>query len=272
MQGGRKRITLEVEIMGESYTALVDSGSMANFISANVINGKRLPWKKKKSPYPLFSGEGKPFHYNKGIIDMETDHLTSTILGREMEITYNMMDITSDIILGHPWFEEYNPQFDWTIGQLEWKPSIPGGPKELRILQEAEFRDDLATTPPKKEKRTKLRRPRKAKADVLTEKATQPGIRHKQTDFKQRKVLAFIRKEVTNINQEMKTSPIEERTKHIPTEFRKYKKLFQEELETGLPEHSNMDHVIQLVDRTTPTFSPIYGLNLKEIEVLREYL
>ena len=35
-----KKMILEVEIIGESYTALVNSGSIANFILISIINRK----------------------------------------------------------------------------------------------------------------------------------------------------------------------------------------------------------------------------------------
>ncbi|KAM4063697.1 hypothetical protein HRG_006821 [Hirsutella rhossiliensis] len=60
--------------------------------------------------------------------------------------------------------------------------------------------------------------------------------------------------------------------KNIPQEYRKYDKLFKEELETGLPEHSQWDHEICLKDGRTPTFHKIYNLNEKQLQTLRDYL
>ena len=52
----------------------------------------------------------------------------------------------------------------------------------------------------------------------------------------------------------------------------KYRKLFQLELETGLPKHQPWDHEIKLKDRTTPEFFPICRLNQKQLQTLKEYL
>ncbi|KAL0932741.1 reverse transcriptase domain protein [Colletotrichum truncatum] len=49
-------------------------------------------------------------------------------------------------------------------------------------------------------------------------------------------------------------------------------KLFAEELETGLPEHSNYDHEIPLKEGKEPKLEAIYGLNQKEMEALDAYL
>ncbi|QLI74158.1 uncharacterized protein G6M90_00g111620 [Metarhizium brunneum] len=83
----------------------------------------------------------------------------------------------------------------------------------------------------------------------------QTGIRttisNKKIKAKIRKVIATLRKDLANTNKKLEgekrnkndkddKSPItkEERLKNIPKKYRKYEKLFAEELETGLPEHS----------------------------------
>nr|XP_036575130.1 reverse transcriptase domain protein [Colletotrichum truncatum]KAF6781651.1 reverse transcriptase domain protein [Colletotrichum truncatum] len=64
----------------------------------------------------------------------------------------------------------------------------------------------------------------------------------------------------------------EDRLLSIPEEYRQYQKLFAEELETGLPEHSNYDHEIPLKEGKEPKLEAIYGLNQKEMEALDAYL
>ena len=60
---------------------------------------------------------------------------------------------------------------------------------------------------------------------------------------------------------------------NIPEEYMtKYRKLFQQEHETGLPKHQPWDHEIKLKDGTTPKFFPIYPLNQQQLQTLREYL
>jgi len=61
-------------------------------------------------------------------------------------------------------------------------------------------------------------------------------------------------------------------TIEIPHEYSRYKKLFSEELETGLPEHSQWDHEITLRPGTTPKLHKAYPLNEKNRKVLEEYL
>jgi len=50
------------------------------------------------------------------------------------------------------------------------------------------------------------------------------------------------------------------------------RKLFQEELETGLPAHSQFDHQIPLKEGQRPKFHRIYPLNRVREAALEEYL
>ncbi|TQV93704.1 pol protein [Cordyceps javanica] len=61
-------------------------------------------------------------------------------------------------------------------------------------------------------------------------------------------------------------------TTEIPEEYSKYSKLFSDELETGLPEHSRWDHEIKLQPGTEPTFNKIYPQNPEQDAALEEYL
>ncbi|KAK6218056.1 reverse transcriptase domain protein [Colletotrichum tabaci] len=64
----------------------------------------------------------------------------------------------------------------------------------------------------------------------------------------------------------------EERLSLIPAEYRSYKKLFAEELETGLPEHGPWDHEIPIKEGEHPKFHKLYGLNENQREELDKYI
>ena len=49
----------------------------------------------------------------------------------------------------------------------------------------------------------------------------------------------------------------------VPEEYWEFQALFQEELETGLPEHSEWDHEIPLQEGTIPRLHKIYNMNEK---------
>lgn len=62
------------------------------------------------------------------------------------------------------------------------------------------------------------------------------------------------------------------RSERIPEEYRQYGKLFSDELETGLPEHSRWDHEIPLEPGSKPRIHKIYPLNEEKTKALEEYL
>ena len=59
---------------------------------------------------------------------------------------------------------------------------------------------------------------------------------------------------------------------NVPPQYRKYKKLFSEKLNTGLLQHNKWDHKIELKNGKTLKFFKIYNLNETELNTLREYL
>ncbi|KAJ0129403.1 Uncharacterized protein HZ326_27501 [Fusarium oxysporum f. sp. albedinis] len=65
--------------------------------------------------------------------------------------------------------------------------------------------------------------------------------------------------------------PKGDRLKNIPKEYQKYDKLFREELEIGVPKHSQWDHEINLTDNNLP-FQKLYPLNERELRVQKEYI
>lgn len=65
----------------------------------------------------------------------------------------------------------------------------------------------------------------------------------------------------------------EERLKNIPWEYECFKKtLFAEELETGLPEYSQWDHEISIIEGGEPDFYKLYNLTEPQLQTLREYI
>ncbi len=65
----------------------------------------------------------------------------------------------------------------------------------------------------------------------------------------------------------------DQRTRSVPEEYKKmYRQLFEEELETGLPEHGKWDHEIPLKEGCEPSYQQIYALDEAKLKVLDEYL
>jgi hypothetical protein len=79
-------------------------------------------------------------------------------------------------------------------------------------------------------------------------------------------------KDAWHKHMQAKQSEEEERLKNIPKEYRVYDKLFKETLETGLPEHSQWDHEISIIDEGEPAFHKLYNLTGPQLQTLREYI
>ena len=90
-----------------------------------------------------------------------------------------------------------------------------------------------------------------------------------------RKTIALLRRQLTQLNatvEPLQQIPEDERLKHIPTQYRIYESLFKEELDTGLPEHSEWDLAIDFIDEKQPDFMKTYPLNESQSSTLKEYL
>ena len=272
------KLVLDVQIMGHRVRALLDSGAEGNYVSPRVVNRYRLPWKEKTNPYELYDIEGGLFDYNGGLIDMEIDHLDVKVQGHLDYATFDVMDVSGhDLVLGYPWLRESNPMINWRTGQLCWNENTADS--DQKIWKKAvKFHDDSATGREQREHQPRETL-RATKTQVVTNTALQPGIRNKHNKGKCnriRRVIAALRTDLEQINNNIEattvTTPIADRMGNVPSEYRKYDKLFKEELETGLPEHSQWDHAIYLKEGSTPSFHKIYNLNEKQLETLRDYI
>jgi hypothetical protein len=267
--------------------ALVDSGAMGNYISPTLVNRYKLPWRTKARPYRLRNIEGDPFEYGGGWIERETDHLRMELQDHKETIHLDIMDLQEyDLILGHPWLRNSNPMINWRTGQLCWADDAThhchSHPEKTNIRNNLATEDGHDETDQASCNSATDRTERSRNQDGL-----QTGIRHKQgkaTRTKLRKTVHHIRKTLREADktlayikkqeapEEPKKQPENDRMRKVPEEYRIYDKLFQEELDTGLPEHSQWDCEIELVDGATPKFHKLYNLNIKELETLREYI
>jgi hypothetical protein len=101
--------------------AMIDSGAQSNFISTNLVNKLRLPWKMKNEPYRLRTVEGELVAYGQGTVTQETAQLPIDIGGKRHIFGLDITKISQhEIILGIPWLRASNPRVNWRTGQLQW--------------------------------------------------------------------------------------------------------------------------------------------------------
>jgi hypothetical protein len=58
----------------------------------------------------------------------------------------------------------------------------------------------------------------------------------------------------------------------LPEIYREWASVFSEEEINRLPDHTEYNHRIELIEGSVPPFGPIYPLSEKELQKLREYL
>lgn len=271
----RKKLILEVWINGNCFRTLLDSGADCNFMSPQVVNQHQISWKDKQRPYDLVNPEGEAFTYNQGRIDRETDQLSCTINGSEWPITFDIMHLEEyDAILGIPWLCDANPVIDWRTGHLEQR--------KFSEHQHHELPEAVKLYAGTNDRNRRTRRAAKKTQHRLSKALTamQPDTAtpYKQERIK-RRTLGLLKQHLGGVKtymdkklQEHQDKPKQGRMDHIPQQYHRYDKLFAEQLETKLPQHSQWDHEIELIDGSNPTISKIYPLNETQLETLRDYL
>jgi hypothetical protein len=252
---------------------MVDSGAEMNAIDPKVVNDLKLPWKEKEEPYPVYNIEGTPFNYEDGMITREVDHLKVFVEGRNQGITFDAIPLESyDILLGYPWLYHTNPHINWRTGQVQTFLGDAASDTDNDSKNDTRSQTSI-------EEDEEVRRSNTKDTPQPTEKAQPPkGTRHKHKNGqaqRTRRTIALLRKTFTQMNDDLKQqkeAPPDDRLRNVPAQYRVYEKLFAEELETGLPEHSQWDHEIWLKDGTSTTFHPIYNLNEAQLHELKSYL
>ncbi|KAF5975340.1 hypothetical protein FCOIX_7728 [Fusarium coicis] len=259
-------LQLKVRIRDKWLDALVDSGADMNHISPNTVNDLKLPWRDKKKPYTVRDGEGNAYDYDNGQITREIDHLKVFVNGRNQGIDFDIIPVHGyDLILGYPWLKRYNPQFNWRTGQVNCED------------HPSDDEDDSDNN------ETRSQTPTEDSSGVRSDKASPipKGTQHKYHKGRTKRIrrtIATLKGQFRQLDhdlQEMKQiaeKESEERLKNVPVQYRIYQKLFQEELDTKLPQHTEYDIEIVLKEGKNPKFFPIYNLSRDELDTLKEWL
>ena len=220
--------------------ALLDSGSISNFISGEAVLRAGLRPLLKKEPYPIRVANGTLMP-GEPVITHEVTTLLY-IQNQPMRVHLDVLGLAAkDIILGLPWLREFNPQIDWKH-------------RTLSLGDCANARNSKPT-------------PRQS---TTVDENTINNISSKKT-YDHKNVVASTG---TSGNLDHEVRVLEKRVPpEIPKEYAQFRKLFEEETDaTALPKHQPWDHEIVLEEGKQPTFNPIYALSEKELRTLRDYI
>lgn len=227
--------------------------------------------------------EGQEVAYGNGIIDRETDHLPVTVCGRTTIFSLDITDTAHhELILGLPWLKAKNPRIDWVTGQIYWDNAVP----QKRTAINGEGRSSVTEDSPRRRRSNEPTHTSKKGRDIPFKRmekdlatlriSPRDGSRSGQDRIGQRLPRSPPITHEQRFLLYLATSAAETGTKsrleNIPDEYRQFAQVFQETLDTGIPEHTQYDHEIPLKEGTTPRFHKIYGLNEEQLKALREYL
>ena len=166
----------------------------------------------------------------------------SQIHGRDLgRITFDLVSISYEVILGIPWLEKVNPSIDLnsrkiTIGKEKSRKSTP------------------------KQRKTPM---------IEICKLSQKQMRKIQQQEPQNVLTVWIKPVSGQLNAIQEED--EARAK-IPRDYQEFYEMFKEEAHEKLPEHQDWDHKIPIEEGKKPTYGPIYALSETELKALREYL
>ena len=99
---------------------MIDSGATGLFLSQSFVDKHNVYTHPLRHPIELFNIDGS--NNSAGYITHRA-RLRLVVSGREEWTEFLVTNIGSeDVILGLPWLRKVNPNIDWLIGRLQYRP------------------------------------------------------------------------------------------------------------------------------------------------------
>ncbi|ROJ62558.1 Retrotransposon-derived protein PEG10 [Anabarilius grahami] len=114
-------ITLTAADVSLPVSALIDSGSVGNFISGALCNQLNIKTKNTPTTYQIQSITGRPVSNRRVSRITKPVHLQVGVLHHKYIQLLVLEGSTTDMILGRPWLQQHNPILSWNTGEvLKW--------------------------------------------------------------------------------------------------------------------------------------------------------
>ncbi|EGU73623.1 hypothetical protein FOXB_15867 [Fusarium oxysporum f. sp. conglutinans Fo5176] len=98
------------EAASQAIGARVGSGGDMNLIDPSTVNKLPLPWRDKRAPYTVQSGEGETYEHENGNVTREIDHLEVFVNGKNQGIDFDVIPVHEfDLVLGVPMVKTLQP-------------------------------------------------------------------------------------------------------------------------------------------------------------------
>ena len=126
---GPNSLYLRVEIESpetqrkQGIRALVDSGATGLFINREYVKSNQIPTKKLSQPIPVYNMDGTA--NTDGAISEVAD-LLLRYNGHSERALFSVTGLgRQNLILGHTWLKDHNPEVDWRTGNVKMSQCSP---------------------------------------------------------------------------------------------------------------------------------------------------
>ena len=112
-------LKIRIQLAGVTALAMIDSGATRNFMLRKFATNHRIPGLPKERSYLFTVVNGTPLNQDEGMVKEETPPLMSQIHGKDLgRITFDLVSIPHEVILGISWLEKVNLSIDWSSQKI----------------------------------------------------------------------------------------------------------------------------------------------------------
>ena len=107
----------------QGVCALVDSGATGLFIDREYVKSNQIPTKKLSQPIPVYNVDGTK---NADGAISEVADLLLRYNGHSERTLFSVTSLgRQNLILGHTWLKDHNPEVDWRTGKVKMSRCSP---------------------------------------------------------------------------------------------------------------------------------------------------
>ena len=107
-------LKIRIQLAGVTALAMINSSATRNFMSKKFATNYQIPGLPKERPYQLTIVDGTPLNQDEEMVKEETRLLMSQIHRKDLgRITFDLVSIPHEVILGISWLKKVNPSIDW---------------------------------------------------------------------------------------------------------------------------------------------------------------
>ena len=252
--GAEEPIILPALVEGhiKSY-CMLDSGATSQFMDTSFAQSQGFKLRRKKEPEDLVVVDGS--FSSAGPLQFETD--VQLLIDQHLEtVTFQVTKIGHyPMILGKSWLKRHNPQIDWAKNIV----TFSSGFCQAHCLPVRKIEPTKGTTS----------RPTQHRIALVSATGFHAAARQKGSQFFVATVRTINKLLDDTLDPEVELNNLR---KIVPPEFHEFLPLFTKREADKLPPHRYVDHAIDLLPDTKPSFGPLYSMSEAELKELRGWI